>query len=201
MLSQLSRKPWQTSTRNDLATIQHTSGTTGEPKGVMLSHGNLASNALAALEAFECRSDDLRLCWLPLSHIFARTADYYTWLAHGYQLALAQSRETLLVDLALLKPTVINGVPYFYDKLQRVLIAQGRADEPGALQQLLGGRMRFCCAGGAALPDHVAEFYVRQNVVLILELRADRVVARHYRGEPGAQSPGNRWSAQFPASE
>ncbi len=151
---------------DDLATILYTSGTTGEPKGVMLSHGNLASNALAALEAFQVSTDDLRLCWLPLSHIYARTSDLYTWIARGYEMGLAQSRETLVDDMAVLRPTVINGVPYFYDKLRRHLIAQGRAEEPGALQQLLGGRMQFCCAGGAPLPDHVAEFFARQGILL-----------------------------------
>jgi long-chain acyl-CoA synthetase len=150
----------------DLATILYTSGTTGEPKGVMLSHGNLASNALAALEAFQVRTDDLRLCWLPLSHIFARTSDLYTWIARGYEMGLAQSRETLMADIFVLRPTIINGVPYFYDKLRRHLIAQGRAEEPGALQQLLGGRMRLCCAGGAPLPDYVAEFFARQGILL-----------------------------------
>ena len=149
-------------TPGDLATILYTSGTTGEPKGVMLSHGNLASNALAALEAFQVRADDLRLCWLPLSHIYARTSDLYTWIARGYEMGLAHSRETLVTDMAALQPTVINGVPYFYDKLRRHLIGQGRADEPGALLQLLGGRMRLCCAGGAPLPEHVAEFFLRQ---------------------------------------
>src|SRR5688572_19894853 len=62
---------------DDIATILYTSGTTGEPKGVMLSHRNLVSNAKATLEAFTVTPDDLRLTWLPLSHIFARTCDLY----------------------------------------------------------------------------------------------------------------------------
>lgn len=151
----------------DLATILYTSGTTGEPKGVMLSQGNLASNAQAALQAFRVRHDDLRLCWLPLSHIYARTSDLYVWLAEGHVLGLAQSRDTLVTDMWALRPTVINGVPYFYDKLRRHLVSQGRGDEPGALQALLGGQMRLCCAGGAALPDHVAEFFAKQGVLLV----------------------------------
>ncbi|OYV87379.1 MAG: hypothetical protein B7Z73_10200, partial [Planctomycetia bacterium 21-64-5] len=73
---------------DDLATILYTSGTTGEPKGVMLSQRNLATNALGTLAAFGTESGDLRLAWLPMSHIFARTCDVYTWLAGGGQLAL-----------------------------------------------------------------------------------------------------------------
>jgi len=154
-------------TAGDLATILYTSGTTGEPKGVMLSHGNLASNALAALAAFGVENDDLKLCWLPLSHIFARTSDLYTWIGGGHEMALAESRDTLLADCATVHPTVMNGVPYFYDKVFRWLRDQGRADEPGALRAALGGRMRHCCSGGAALADHVAEFFARQGVPLV----------------------------------
>jgi long-chain acyl-CoA synthetase len=152
---------------SDLATILYTSGTTGEPKGVMLSHRNLTSNAKAVLTAFSVAPDDLRLSWLPLSHIFARTSDYYTWIAGGGQLALSPSRETIIADCQELHPTYLNGVPYFFDKVHRGLVEKGVADKPGVLQGLLGGRMKMCCGGGAALPDHVAEFFNHHGVVLV----------------------------------
>ena len=151
----------------DLATILYTSGTTGEPKGVMLSHRNLTSNAKAVLEAFSVAPDDLRLSWLPLSHIFARTSDYYTWVAGGGQLALSPSRDTIIADCQALHPTYLNGVPYFFDKVHRTLVEKGVADKPGVLQATLGGRMKMCCGGGAALPDHVAEFFNKHGVVLV----------------------------------
>ena len=152
---------------DDLATILYTSGTTGEPQGVMLTHRNLVFNAAASLMAFDPPPDELRLSWLPLSHIYARTADLYTWLTDGSQLALAESRETLLADCAAVRPTFLNGVPYFYEKVARRLAETGHADEPGALPALLGGRIRICCSGGAALPDHVAEFFARRGVPLV----------------------------------
>jgi len=151
----------------DLATILYTSGTTGEPKGVMLSQRNLASNTWATLEAFAIEPDDLRLCFLPLSHVFARTCDLYTWIASGSRLALAGSRESVLADCALVRPTVLNGVPYFYDKVARGLEQAGVADRPGALREMLGGRVRICCCGGAALPVHLAEFFCGRQVPLV----------------------------------
>jgi len=150
-----------------LATILYTSGTTGEPKGVMLSQGNLAFNAMASIEAFAVEPDDVRLCWLPLSHIFARTADLYVWIGCGHRLALATSRDTILADCANVHPTIMNGVPYFFDKVARVLTDQGKANVPGALGQLLGGRIRTCCAGGAALANHTAEFFNSRGVNLV----------------------------------
>ncbi|MBP88966.1 MAG: hypothetical protein CMJ64_20010 [Planctomycetaceae bacterium] len=152
---------------DSLATILYTSGTTGEPKGVMLTHRNLVSNTLGTVDAFGLEGDDLRLNFLPLSHIFARTCDLYTSIATGAQLALAESRETVVADCAAIRPTILNGVPYFFDKVMRALTEAGKADDPEALRDILGGRIRMCCSGGAALPDHVFDFYTERDVPLL----------------------------------
>ncbi len=150
-----------------LATILYTSGTTGEPKGVMLSNRNLVSNTLAATEPFAQGPEDLRLAFLPLSHIFARTCDLYTWLASGSQLALAQARETVIADCADMRPTLMNGVPYFFEKVVNALAAVDFTTSPNALRDLLGGRIRCCCSGGAALPTHVFDFFTKHGVPLL----------------------------------
>jgi len=156
----------------DLATILYTSGTTGEAKGVMLSHGNLTSNAAGCCAAFETTAKDIRLSWLPLSHIFARTCDLYTWLTRGSELAVVQNREQIIAHCAVVRPTLINGVPYFFERLQRRLSEAGKIGPiatggPTHLQQALGGNIRACCSGGAALPDHVADFFWQQGVPLV----------------------------------
>ena len=151
-----------------LATILYTSGTTGEPKGVMLSQRNLTTNTLSTLNAIHADKSDVRLSFLPLSHIFARTCDLYTWIASGCQLALAEDRELVLADCSAVTPTLLNGVPYFFDKVYRILTEQGKAMESAnSLRSALGGRMRLCASGGAALPDHVCQFFHDHGVPLV----------------------------------
>ncbi|HZZ27870.1 MAG TPA: AMP-dependent synthetase/ligase, partial [Pirellulales bacterium] len=159
-------------TADDLATILYTSGTTGEAKGVMLSHGNLTSNAAGCCAAFETTVKDIRLSWLPFSHIFARTCDLYTWLARGSELAVVEDREKIIDHCQILRPTLLNGVPYFFERVYRRLSETGKLGPaaPGGktyLQQALGGDIRACCSGGAALPDHVAEFFWQQGLPLV----------------------------------
>jgi long-chain acyl-CoA synthetase len=152
---------------DDVATILYTSGTTGQPKGVMLTQRNLSFNAQAVVENFGEAPRELRLNILPLSHVFARTCDLYSWLVRGGTLALAESRETVLHDLQAVQPTTINGVPYFYDRLRRMLCERGGEQQPGALRGLLGGRIRNCCSGGAPLSPATLAFFAQQEVPLL----------------------------------
>jgi long-chain acyl-CoA synthetase len=150
-----------------LTTILYTSGTTGVPKGVMLSQRNLVSNIHSILEGLPLFPEDVRLGFLPLSHIFARTCDLYTWIAAGCQFVLARSTASVAEDLQRWSPTYLNGVPYFYEKFLRLAEAEAKEAEPGWLQKQLGGRIRLCNCGGAPLPDRVQQWYDSQGVTLI----------------------------------
>ena len=75
----------------DLAALVYTSGTTGKPKGVMLTHGNVLSNVLASMARVAPREDDVFLSFLPLSHTFERTAGYYLPMAAGACVVYARS--------------------------------------------------------------------------------------------------------------
>ena len=133
-----------------LATILYTSGTTGRPRGVMLSQRNLAANAVALVEAHAGDPELTRLCILPLSHIYARMCDLYTWIYRGGQLVLGERRDTLPRDCQLARPTSLNAVPYVFQRIADGLRAAGLEDERAALQGFFGGRMLRLMCGGAA---------------------------------------------------
>jgi long-chain acyl-CoA synthetase len=103
---------------DDLATIIYTSGTTGTPKGVMLTHGNLASNVSVSISAFGLTTTDLSISVLPLSHITARHVDYcmYHW---GVTVAYCSNIDRLPQALLEVKPTFMAAVPRLYEKIRQ----------------------------------------------------------------------------------
>jgi len=102
---------------DDLATIIYTSGTTGAPKGVMLTHWNLVSNAITSVTALDLGTRDVHLSFLPLNHIFERTAGYNVMLYAGATIAYAESIEKAAANLVEVRPTLLLAVPRFYEKL------------------------------------------------------------------------------------
>ncbi len=102
---------------DDLATIIYTSGTTGEPKGAMLTHGNIASNVAASLQVMRFESSDRCLSFLPLCHIFERMGGFYSMLASGVSIAYARNMESVAADALEVRPSLVMGVPRFYEKV------------------------------------------------------------------------------------
>ena len=112
---------WEATARSiqpdDLATIIYTSGTTGAPKGVMLTHGNIASNMSFSLAKFNFVRGDVGISFLPLSHITARHLDYCLYL-HGVVVAYCPHIEELPQALLDVHPTIIVAVPRVYEKVR-----------------------------------------------------------------------------------
>ncbi len=152
---------------SSLATILYTSGTTGRPRGVMLSHANLASNAAATADAFGDHQHETRLCILPLSHIYARTCDLYTWVYRGSQLVVAENRETLARDLQLVRPTAINAVPYIYQRIAEQIRAAG-GDETANLRSFFGGNIEMLNCGGAPLAPEIEAWYASHGMPVLI---------------------------------
>jgi long-chain acyl-CoA synthetase len=109
---------------DDLATIIYTSGTTGDPKGVMLTHGNIASNVVSCVRLLAISETDECLSFLPLSHIFERMVGHYTMLHRGVTISYATSPDTVAAQMGEVRPTIMAAVPRLYEKIYaRVLDA------------------------------------------------------------------------------
>jgi long-chain acyl-CoA synthetase len=133
---------------DDFATIIYTSGTTGTPKGVMLTHGNMASNLTCSLADFPVREGDISISFLPLSHVTARHVDF-AMLYHGVTLAYVPFVANLSQALLEVQPTIFVGVPRVYEKIHaqvdqkakdfpaswiyRAALSVGRAHRPEVL--------------------------------------------------------------------
>ncbi|OGW92247.1 MAG: hypothetical protein A3D28_02675 [Omnitrophica bacterium RIFCSPHIGHO2_02_FULL_63_14] len=113
---------------DDTASIIYTSGTTGPPKGVMLTHRNFLVNVVACEKSLRMGAGETHLSFLPLSHVFERTAGHYLMVRLGATIAYAESMDTVPENLLEVRPTFILGVPRFYEKIRdRVAeaVAQG----------------------------------------------------------------------------
>jgi long-chain acyl-CoA synthetase len=166
---------------DDLASLIYTSGTTGLPKGVMLSHGNIASNCAALRSRLDLRAGDLALSFLPLSHIFERTGDYVLFAA-GVTIAYAESAETISANMEELRPQLALCVPRLFEKMY-ARIVEGALGAGGIRARL------FRWARG--IGERTAAVRLRGGIpggLLAFQSRvADRLVFARIRSRLGGQ--------------
>ena len=144
------------------AAIVYTSGTTGRAKGAVLSHGNLAANARALVEAWRITAEDRYLAVLPLFHVHGLGNGVCSWLASGCRMRLVErfehdKAETLFEEF---RPTLFFGVPTVYVRLLEL---------PGQAARRIGERMRLFVSGSAPLPAPVFEAFRAKFGHAILE--------------------------------
>lgn len=166
----------------DLASIIYTSGTTGDPKGVMLSHRNLVSNAMAVPRVVNVTTSDRLLQVLPLHHPFPFTAGLLAPLHVGLEIVFETDLRRIRERMSEVRPTIFFGVPALYGAMYRAILA--RLESEGKMEtfrkgerisaaikrrtgvnvgrlvfrelhQKLGGRIRFLAVGGAAMPPEL----------------------------------------------
>jgi long-chain acyl-CoA synthetase len=135
----------------DGSNLLFTSGTTNEPRAVLLSHQNLVSNAISKLEAMPQRATDHRLNLLPFAHAYARTCELTTWLLSGGSLETVHGTEAFIERLAVAQPTLVNAVPAVYESLASRW--SDRMDSPIDLLHSFGGSIRQLASGGAPMSE------------------------------------------------
>jgi len=165
----------------DIATIIYTSGTMGQPKGVILTHANIVSNVQACQERFPLTSKDVGMSLLPLCHILERTLDYLCFWT-GTSIAYAESLDALPLNLREVRPTLMGVVPRVLEKIHdRVMDVVGHA--PPARQKLFHWAM---AVGKQAFPYRLK----RRRIPLGLWLKqaiADALIFSKVREQLGGR--------------
>ena len=157
------------SSPDEVSVILYTSGTTGEPKGVVLTHDHLTTNSedwIAVLGNLipETKID---LLWLPMSHIFG-----WGELGLGNALEFTTYLTThldVLNHLQKVKPTIFMSVPAYWEKLylEAKRSSPLKAQQLSRLHELTGGRLKFCLSGGAGLKKEAKEFFYAAGLFII----------------------------------
>lgn len=186
-VQKLTNELWMKDRLNDPFTTLYTSGTTGTPKAVPLTHNNIVQNFLGILDIIPIENTDASLSFLPLSHIFERTVGFVCVLGVGATIYYAESIDTVARDLLVAKPTFIISVPRLYDKIYakvmsnatgikklilKLAIGIGANFKQGGIlwnlayrvvfskiHQKTGGNVRFLVTGGAPISQHVEVFF------------------------------------------
>ena len=167
---------------SDISTIVYTSGTTGEPKGVMLTHENIVTNASAIYKRFHVQPDDVIVSYLPLCHMFERTCGYYGVLFAGATIAYAGDLSSLAEDVKQIKPTLLLAVPRVVEKAYEVAV--DKIEKSGVWKQLL---MK---AAMRSFNDLANRRFRKQSVSTWLRLKCrcfDRIVASRLRKKGGGR--------------
>ncbi len=169
--------------RDHLATVIHTSGTTGNPKGAMLSHGNLLFNYEAANQVVDFYETDVFLSFLPLSHVYGRIVDEVVALGRGAAVVYAEALlERLPANMVEVQPTVMGSVPRLYERVYARVTSAVEAGSP-TKQKIFGWATGL---GAQKYDNHLAGR--GDSVWLKAQLRvADLLVFRKIRERTGGR--------------
>lgn len=165
----------------DTATIVYTSGTTGMPKGVMLSHKNILVNAYASSQCITPFQEDLFLSFLPLSHMLERTGGYYLPMMAGSTVAFARSIPELSEDLVNIRPTILVAVPRIFERVYGA-VRENLEQKPALAQKLFS----------AAVYTGWKEFEYRQkrsawSPAILFQPLLDKIIGEKIRAKLGGR--------------
>jgi long-chain acyl-CoA synthetase len=169
----------------DLATIIYTSGTTGDPKGVLLSHGNYTHMARCGYIIYPELNEATRsISILPWAHVFGQCAELYGWFLFGGSIGFMDKTETLLDDIALIRPRYIIAVPRIFNKIYSTLFKKMK--EEGGLPEKL-----FNMGLSAAKKKRELKESGRKSIINDIKFKlADRIVFQKVRDKFGGKLEG-----------
>jgi long-chain acyl-CoA synthetase len=166
----------------EVATVIYTSGTTGEPKGAMLTHSNIVSNVDACLRVVELTPADLALSFLPLCHVFERMGGLYAMLRGGVTIAYAENMEAVAANAVEVRPTVLCGVPRFYEKVYARVMENAMASPPLRRSLFQWGMKQGTAVARARFEGKVPPFLTALQARI-----ADRLVGAKIRARMGGR--------------
>jgi len=155
-------KRLQAATEEDIATIIYTSGTSGEPKGVMLTQANIFSQITALDPLFDISEDDIELCFLPFSHSYQKSSTHWTQ-SHGVTVYYCENPKEILEYFKEVRPTFMVGVPRLYEKMYATVYA--RLEEASDFKRKL---FDWAIAIGKA---YQYKIFGQQNIPMSLRLK------------------------------
>ncbi|HEY2509590.1 MAG TPA: long-chain fatty acid--CoA ligase [Polyangiaceae bacterium] len=160
-------------TKEDVVALIYTSGTTGNPKGVILTHGNIASNVSAIHDVFPMEGSDRSLSFLPWAHVFGQTVELHGLFSMGASMAIAESVDKIIDNLAEVRPTLLFSVPRIFNKIYAGVQKQ-IASKPKAIQIAVEQAVRLASKerGGTKLvvAEHAA--FAAVDKVVFAKVRA-----------------------------
>ena len=162
----------------DLATIVYTSGTTGPPKGTMITHANIMATMRSLTSLIELRPDDRFLSFLPLSHITERSVSHFGQIAAGAETWFARSFATVAEDLRACRPTLFFGVPRVWEKFRQGILERVE-EQPHVLRSVASRYLTASGRGQDASRGLGARVAVAEHTAL------DAVVGRKLRRQLG----------------
>jgi len=184
-------------TLDDIAIMVYTSGTTGEPKGAMLSHRYILNSVESLRQSVPIFDTDIAFSYLPGCHVAERISGIYNRLYNGTPAYFVDDLTKLHQYMLEVKPTVFASLPRFFEKIHTSIVAK-HADAVTAeiVNEAFGGRMRLLTSGGAPLPNEIAQFFADAGLPILQAYGltenicvAFNTVAEHKFGTVGKPMP------------